>query len=96
MRLDPRNAFEKKIGRQEQRKLKARGRQDRSVWQGLGMMGMVGWSVAVPVLIGVALGVWIDAHYRSGYSWTLMLLLAGVILGGINAWHWVKKERKEE
>jgi ATP synthase protein I len=96
MRPDPRNAFEKKIGRQEQRKLIARGRQDRSVWQGLGMMGMVGWSVAVPALIGVALGVWIDAHSRSGYSWTLMLLLAGVILGCINAWHWVKKERKGE
>lgn len=93
MQPDLRDEFEKKIGREERRKLKARGKKNHSAWRGLGMMGMVGWSVAVPALIGVALGVWIDTHYRSGYSWTLMLLLAGVIIGCLNAWHWVKKER---
>jgi ATP synthase protein I len=44
---------------------------------------------------GIALGVWIDAKWPSRFSWTLMLLFAGVALGCFNAWRWVEKERKE-
>ncbi len=40
-----------------------------------------GWSIAVPTLIGIAIGLWIDHHWPSGYSWTFMLMLAGVALG---------------
>ena len=56
---------------------------------GLGMFGIVGWSVAIPTLLGITLGIWIDRHWPSPYSWTLMLLFAGVILGCINAWYWI-------
>lgn len=62
------------------------------VW---GMMGLVGWSVAVPTLLGAALGFWLDKHYPGSHSWTLMLLAAGLGLGCINAWHWVIKEDRE-
>ena len=59
------------------------------------MSGLIGWSVTVPTLIGVALGLWVDKHYPSTFSWTLMLLLIGLIIGCINAWHWVDLEYKE-
>ena len=59
------------------------------------MSGLIGWSVTVPTLIGAALGIWVDKHYPSTYSWTLMLLLAGLVIGCFNAWHWVAKEDKE-
>ena len=55
------------------------------------MFGVVGWSVAIPTLIGVAVGLWIDGRWPSRFSWTLMLLIVGVALGCINAWYWVKK-----
>jgi len=64
------------------------------VWFGLGASGIVGWSVAIPTLIGVALGVWIDSKWPGRFSWTLMLLVAGVILGCLNAWYWVTRERR--
>ena len=67
--------------RKEARKLKARSRHGRGVWFGLGMFGLIGWSVALPALAGVALGAWIDRTWPSRYSWTLMLLLGGIILG---------------
>jgi len=59
------------------------------------MMGLVGWSVVVPTLLGAALGLWVDKHYPGGHSWTLMLLAVGLALGCANAWHWVVKEGRE-
>lgn len=75
------------------RKLRAR-RSTQGVWFGLGMMGLVGWSVVVPTLLGAALGVWLDGRYPGSHSWTLALLVLGLILGCVNAWHWVSKEDK--
>jgi len=92
---DPgRQKFSEEIGRKEKRKLRARRSKQESIWYGLGLFGLVGWAVAVPTLIGVALGLWIDTRYPGPVSWTLTGLFAGVILGCINAWFWVKKERR--
>ena len=44
--------------------------------------------------MGVAAGVWIDTKWPSRYSWTLLLLMAGVMLGCLNAWYWVTRESR--
>lgn len=82
------------IGGKAARKLKARRRGDSGVWFGLGMMGLIGWSVVVPTLLGAALGIWLDAHHPGNHSWALALLVAGLVLGCVSAWHWVAKEEK--
>jgi ATP synthase protein I len=87
--------FSRQVGEQAARKLKAQRAATKSVWFGLGMSGLIGWSVTVPTLIGTALGLWVDKHYPSTYSWTLMLLLMGLIIGCLNAWHWVDSQYKE-
>ncbi len=87
--------FSRQVGAQAARKLKARRGGTKSVWFGLGMSGLIGWTVTVPTLIGAALGIWIDRRYPTPYSWTLMLLLIGLIVGCLNAWHWVNLESKE-
>lgn len=87
--------FSHQVGEKAARKLKAQRHVTQTVWSGLGMMGLVGWSVAVPTLLGAALGLWLDKHYPGGRSWTLMLLVIGLGLGCFNAWHWVAKEGKE-
>ena len=89
-----RTAFSREIGAKAARKLKVRRNPTQGVWFGLGMMGLVGWSVVVPTLLGVALGFWLDKQYTSTFSWTLALLVAGLLIGCINAWHWVAKEDK--
>ena len=87
-----RRDLEQQISAKESRKVRARNTQYRTAWFGLGMFGLVGWSVAVPALIGVASGLWIDAHWPSRFSWTLMLLVLGMALGCLNAWRWVSRE----
>jgi len=74
------------------RKERARRGVGKGVWFGLGMMGLVGWSVAGPTLAGIALGMWIDRRWPSPISWTLTLLLCGLVAGCITAWYWVKRE----
>jgi ATP synthase protein I len=81
------------VGAKATRKLKAR-RSTQGVWFGLGMMGLVGWSVVVPTLLGAGLGLWLDKNYPSAHSWTLALLVAGLVLGCANAWNWIDKEDK--
>jgi len=87
--------FSHRVGVKAARKLKAQRRVTQTVWSGLGMMGMVGWSVAVPTLLGAALGLWVDKHYPGSHSWTLMLMAIGLGLGCFTAWHWVAKEDRE-
>ncbi|MEO8614427.1 MAG: AtpZ/AtpI family protein [Luteolibacter sp.] len=87
------DTFRNQVGAKAARKLRAR-RNPSGVWFGLGMMGLIGWSVAVPTLLGVALGLWIDSKYPGNHSWALALLVAGLMIGCLNAWHWVAKEDK--
>jgi ATP synthase protein I len=80
------------IGTKAARKRKARRHPAAGVWFGLGMMGLIGWSVTVPTLLGAGLGIWLDHHHPGRHAWTLALLVAGLAIGCMNAWHWVAKE----
>lgn len=87
--------FSHQVGVKAARKLRAQQHVTQTVWSGLGMMGLVGWSVALPTLLGAALGLWLDKNHPGSHSWTLMLLAIGLGLGCFNAWHWVDKENRE-
>lgn len=89
------NLFGLQIEEKEKRKLKARRENKRSVWAGFGVFGMIGWSVVIPALLGAALGTWLDKKYPISFSWTLTLMILGLICGCIIAWYWVAKEDKE-
>ncbi|HEY4789052.1 MAG TPA: AtpZ/AtpI family protein [Bacteroidales bacterium] len=83
------------VDSKETRKLKERRRSKQSTWFGLGMFGLIGWSIAIPTLLGTLLGIWLDKHFAGKQSWTLTLLLVGLIIGCLIAWHWLSKEHNE-
>lgn len=84
------------VGRRARRKQEARKKGRHAAWFGLGMFGLVGWSVAIPTLIGVAVGLWMDDRWPGQVSWTLTLLIIGIALGCLNAWYWIKQESRRE
>ena len=91
-RRTPEQRFSDEVGRKAERRMRARREQDRTAWFWLGMFGLVGWAVAVPTLLGIALGLWLDRTWPGEISWTLTFLFLGVVLGCLNAWYWVRQE----
>jgi len=86
--------FLRQVAEKSARKIAARRDGSSGVWFGLGMSGLIGWSVAVPSMLGAMLGVWLDKNHRSAHSWTLSLLIVGLAIGCWNAWHWVAQEQQ--
>jgi ATP synthase protein I len=77
-------------------RMKRRGnRHYRGAWRAAATIGLIGWTVVLPMLAGIALGGWIDRQWPSRFSWTLMLLAAGLGIGCINAWNRIKEEQED-
>lgn len=91
-----RKSPEHDIGRRAQRLKKARESTGVSPLRGLGVFGMIGWSVAVPTIGGVFLGLWLDRTWPQDFPWVLALILGGVTLGSFIAWAWISRENAEE
>lgn len=83
--------FAETISIKAARKLKAK-QEKKTVLFGLGMLGMVGWSVAIPTLICLSIGLYVDKYLNSSYSWTITFLVLGIGLGCFNAWYWLNQE----
>jgi len=55
----------------------------------LGQIGVLGWIVVTPMLIGIFAGRWLDGRFHSGLFWTAPLLMLGAALGCWSAWKWM-------
>ena len=82
----------RQVGAQQDRMLRARRRTNGN-WSSIAILGVIGWSVAIPTLAGIAIGLWIDHHWPSRFSWTLMMLIGGLVFGCVNAWLRVKGDQ---
>ena len=70
-----------------------RGRDDRerSLAQNLALAGVLGWTIVLPCLGGIAIGRWLDRALGTGVLFTSALLFAGVIAGGSLAWRRIRR-----
>ncbi len=87
-----REIFSREVETKAKCKLYAQNENKRSAWAGLGLFGMVGWSVVTPTLAGAALGSWLDKRYHESFSWTLSFLIIGLIVGCLTAWRFISSE----
>ena len=60
-----------------------------SVARRLSQIGVLGWIVVTPMLLGVFAGRWIDTKFGTGLFWTAPLLMLGAALGCWSAWKWM-------
>jgi ATP synthase protein I len=88
---NPEDPFVEAVRRQA-----ARARQGRrTFWQGLAVVGVVGWLVVLPAVGGAWLGRWIDRRADTGIRWTLGLLVLGLAAGCTAAWRHVQEGMEE-
>ena len=85
----------REVGVRQARMIRRQQESSPSFWRSVAMVGAIGWSVALPTLIGVAAGAWIDHHWPSRFSWTLMLLFSGLVLGLLDAWNRIKRAQEK-
>lgn len=63
-----------------------------SVARFVGQIGVLGWIVVSPTLIGLFIGRWLDHTFSTGIFWSAPLLLLGVVTGCWSAWKWMQKQ----
>ena len=95
MKPQPDHSSQEGIRRDADRRQRARARRPESPLRGFGASGVVGWSVALPAVAGALLGIWLDRAYPQRFSWTLALILGGLVVGVIVAWDWVARENRK-
>jgi ATP synthase protein I len=62
-----------------------------SLLQQFARVGVLGWLVVTPTLLGIAIGHWLDKKFNTGIFWSAPLLLLGLIIGCCLAWRWVNR-----
>jgi ATP synthase protein I len=58
----------------------------------VGQIGVLGWIIVTPTLIGLFIGRWLDHKFGTGIFWSAPLLLIGVVIGFWSAWRWMHKQ----
>jgi len=58
----------------------------------VGQIGVLGWIIVTPTLIGLFIGRWLDHKFGTGIFWSAPLLLVGVVIGYWSAWRWMHRQ----
>jgi ATP synthase protein I len=84
--------MQRTVLRKSLRRRRARRTRQDSVWAWLGTFGLVGWTVIVPTLAGLAFGIFLDNQIDASFSFAITFLVVGVAVGVSMAWYWVRQE----
>lgn len=63
-----------------------------SLVKNVGQIGILGWMIVTPTLIGLFVGRWLDGRFETGIFWSAALLVVGVAAGFWAAWRWMHAE----
>lgn len=89
--------LEEIVRRKTDRRQRARRGGGVSIWSYLGTFGLVGWTVAVPTLLGLTIGVYVENRWAEGSNRAAITgLVLGAAVGSAMAWYWVRRESEEE
>lgn len=57
----------------------------------LGQIGVLGWTVIIPMLLSLFLGRWLDREFDTGIFFSAPLLMIGAAIGFWFAWRWMHR-----
>lgn len=78
--------------RSEERDRLGRKTPEPSLGARFGQIGILGWAIVTPILLGVFLGRMADRHLDTGIMLTAMAILVGALIGFYSAWKWMHKQ----
>jgi predicted F0F1-ATPase subunit len=62
----------------------------------LGQIGILGWTVVVPTLLGLVLGHWLDRYFGTRVFFSAPLLMVGAGVGLWSAWKWMHRQTRRK
>lgn len=65
---------------------------ERAMGRNLATIGVLGWTIVTPTLLGIFAGRWLDRRLDSGIFWTLGLFAAGLTVGCVLGWKWIQRQ----
>ena len=80
------------VRQQRERQRKWRREGELSMAQYVGQIGVLGWIIVAPTLIGLFIGRWLDHRLGTGIFWSAPLMGIGVIIGCWSAWKWMHRQ----
>lgn len=63
-----------------------------SVIRFVGQIGVLGWIIVAPTLIGLFIGRLLDRTFSTGIFWSAPLLVLGVVIGCWSGWRWMQMQ----
>lgn len=77
------------VRQQRERRRRWRTEGQPSMARFVGQIGVLGWIIVTPTLIGLFAGRWLDRTFGTGIFWSAALLVLGVTLGFWSGWRWM-------
>ncbi len=91
--LDPRNGKTQDAARTAAERDRAfRADREPTIATRLGQIGVLGWAIVAPILIGVVLGRWLDGALKTGIFFTAPMIMLGAAAGMWTAWRWMHRQ----
>jgi ATP synthase protein I len=82
----------KNIRLRSQRRDRARSEGEPGTMRRLAEIGVLGWIIVVPVLLGLFVGRWLDTLTQLHLLFTTVLIIGGLGLGLWSAWRWMNRQ----
>jgi len=91
-RDEPHERMEEAAVRAVQRDEVARAEREPTFAARLGQIGVLGWAIVAPILLGVVLGRWLDWTFHAGIFFTAPFIMLGAVAGLWTAWRWMHRQ----
>lgn len=62
----------------------------------LGQIGILGWTIVVPTLLGLVIGHWLDRYFSTRVFFSAPLLMVGAGVGLWSAWKWMHRQTQRK
>jgi ATP synthase protein I len=79
-----------------QRKRHAEREPEPSLGSRLAQIGILGWTIVLPTLLGLVIGHWLDRHFATRVFFSAPLLMVGAAIGLWSAWKWMHRQTTQD